>query len=108
MNTSSTIESPRIIALPPTAEPTIVCPAWCVVPKQDHINDLFGHEGFVIHWSADHDEVRHSAISYPDGTPDPSESPLIFVDCHASDGISPTDAEQLAQRILQAVKEARS
>lgn len=87
--------------------PQIVCPAWCVVPAEDHIADLQAWEGYVIHWSGDSTGVRHSEFAHADGPQNPSEPPLIFVDDDVT-GITLDQAQTLAEAILAAVKEARA
>jgi hypothetical protein len=87
--------------------PEITCPAWCVVPKEQHLDELAGLEGTAIHWSAKDEEVSHSASCYLDGTIDESDPPLIWIE-PKSDGMPVADAEALAYKILAAVEEARA
>jgi hypothetical protein len=51
-----------IIALPPDVTPTIVCPDWCTIPAEEHLADLRGWEGSVIHHSA---TVKAAASTSP-------------------------------------------
>ena len=95
-----------IIAVPDT-RPPIVCPDWCTVPYQEHVDDLPNWEGFVIHWSAEVDGVRHSSETYPDGTLAAHEPPQVHI-YDRDDQMTPDDAERFARRILAAVAEARS
>lgn len=90
-----------------TETPTIVCPSWCTTTYAEHLASLSNLEGFVIHHGALDDDVRFSRLSYVDGAIDPSDPPLLYVERNA-DGITLEDAEQLAQSILAAVKEARA
>jgi hypothetical protein len=111
MNTEGTTRAldcatPYIVAV--IDRPAIVCPPWCAVTYENHVADLPNLEGYVIHWSENNGKVRHSRAAFVDNTVDPTEPPLIFVDYHASDGISLEDAEALARAILAAVAEARA
>ena len=86
--------------------PAIVCPAWCARSQEEHREELAGWEGMVIHRGAGADVVG-SAETFPDGTPDPEESPMIFVYGDDASGLSLDRAEALAHEILRVVREVR-
>lgn len=94
------------IAVPPTVPVSIVCPTWCTITREEHLEDLPQLEGFVIHWSDLSQRVYHSSCTYIDGTPDPEEGPQVFFDPPTG---SPTldNVEAFAREILAAV-EARA
>jgi hypothetical protein len=91
-----------------TETPTIVCPPWCTIPYAEHVGDLPAWEGYVIHYSATRDGVRHSRAAFVDNEIDPTEPPLVYVVANAADGMELEAAESLARAILAAVAEARS
>lgn len=108
MATSSTVERNPVLAVPPGTRPEIVCPSWCSVPYESHFGDLALWEGLVIHHSAERGGVDHSRCAYPDGTPDKTEPPLVYLRHRMTDGIGLEEVEALARQILAAVEEARS
>ncbi|WP_166390262.1 hypothetical protein [Nocardioides ochotonae] len=68
-----------------TGTPTIVCPAWCTVPQDEHRDELAGLDGHVTHWSspvglspvmrnATHLDIRLAQTTLPDGTPAKGEA----------------------------------
>jgi hypothetical protein len=52
---------PREYVVALTSPPEIKCPPWCVVPYQEHVDDLTAWEGLVIHWSDDRGPVLGAA-----------------------------------------------
>ena len=88
---------------------SVVCPNWCTVSQDEHLNDLPSWEGRVIHWSADvnGDEwsVRHSDFTFSDGTPDPSGSSEVNITA-PTEGMPPLAALRFADAIRKAALEA--
>jgi hypothetical protein len=67
-----------VIALPPTATPTIVCPARCKPSEADHLEQLPETEECLVHYSQTHStigaeghtfEVFLTRAAYTDGSP---------------------------------------
>lgn len=107
MREVSTTEGPETYVVAVADPPAIVCPPWCAVSEEQHRADLLKLEGFVHHMSDVRERVGQSAGSYPDGTPDPSSPPMVYVE-GMTESIALDDAEQLARTILATVQGARS
>jgi hypothetical protein len=95
-------------AIPVTS---VVCPSWCTLTQQEHLEQLDNLEGRCIHYSfevtARHWSVDHSSDTYVDGTPDPKDPPIVHLHS-SSEGLSVDQAEAFARAILAAVEVARS
>jgi hypothetical protein len=88
---------------------SVVCPAWCNVPQQEHLDDLHDNEGSCFHWSDRRGTgwlVGHQSMTFADGTPG-NESDMIYPDAHAQ-SLPPTEAEAFARAVHEAVEEART
>ncbi|MDO9498101.1 MAG: hypothetical protein Q7J48_20525 [Nocardioides sp.] len=96
-----------IVATP--TPPHIVCPDWCRLTQDEHLEQLRDQEGFVIHYSEQRTgngwSVEHTRAAFPDGTYDPTDPPQVMI--HGMDATLDA-AEAMALAILAAVKEARS
>lgn len=83
----------------------VVCPAWCTVSQEEHLNDLLNWEGRVIHWAAAIEgpgwSVRYAAVTYANGEPDPTGPPELFIS--TSETTATNEALRLADAVRQAV-----
>ena len=93
----------------------VVCPPWCVVPREQHVADLHELEGHAAHLSAlrggDGWTVGHSACWNADGTmPERGleRGTVNFGTAVTSGEVSLDEAEAFAQAILAAVTEMRA
>jgi hypothetical protein len=84
--------------------PSIVCPEWCTDTNEDHVADLSGLEGFVIHRSAKLEGVELVWTAYADGAPEPTTPPVINVS--GRDEVTPAQGEAMARRMLEVVRMA--
>ncbi|WP_028657258.1 hypothetical protein [Nocardioides sp. J54] len=95
---------PAVLAVPPGAQPEIVCPSWCTDTYEEHVAELGEWEGLVIHHHAN-ESVWHSLVTYPDGTPDSTEGPLIqVVHPRAMDGMTVEQARELLEALSVAIE----
>lgn len=99
-----------VIAVPQA--PPIICPSWCVVSHQEHIDELPGADGFVIHWAHEVRIVNGTLVSlqqitYPDGTPKDGDPVTAWIDDLPADGLELADAAEFAQGLLQLIEAAQ-
>lgn len=94
--------------------PAIICPSWCVVPREEHLAELPDMDGVLVHWSSERlagkgCNVRIASTTYVDGTPDPTEPTHLFIeDDHFADGADLDIAQQFGEGIIAAVREAKN
>lgn len=100
----------KIAPTPPPTEHAvlpIVCPAWCTVTEQAHRDDLINWEGRVVHHS---DEITDgwwlSAVSLPDGTPEPERGLPHTVIMDGCEPVDPGQVRDFALELLKMVWEA--
>lgn len=90
---------------------SIVCPPWCVVPREKHQAELHLWEDCVVHDGAwrkfAEGGVYPSIFAQVDGTPTGHFPRAVIVNT-AREDLTPDEAEALALAILEAVKEARA
>lgn len=94
-----------------TNRPTVVCPSWCTVTQAQHIEQLDGLEGRVIHWSSTRKlgpdfEARLAQTATPEGVEDPDEPTTIHMEDHP-ETLSPEEAETAAAALLALAAEMR-
>jgi hypothetical protein len=96
-------------AIPVTS---VVCPPWCTVTQQSHLDDLENWEGQCIHWNRARDTdawyVDHVLSTFVDGTPSDEAPGLNAVVKNHVEFLTLDQAEEFARAILAAVEEARS
>jgi hypothetical protein len=102
------------VALHPS-EITFVCPPWCRITREEHLEDLGNHQGRCFHTSADREgqglapdetwAVALSSITYPDGTQADDAGVTVEIDA-PSVYLTPDKARALVQALIAATAEA--
>ena len=73
------------------------------------MRELPNWDGRAIHWSADVTgdgwEVRHAAVTFADGVPDPEDAPMVNLSCNGGK-LSPAAAIAFAEALIRAAQEA--
>jgi hypothetical protein len=98
------------------SEITFVCPPWCRITREEHLEGLGNHEGHVMHYSEDKKgrgdapnegwTVSLSSMTYPDGTTAAGGEVKVEVDAQ-SVNLTPDQARALVQAIITATAEAQ-
>ena len=86
--------------------PQFVCPSWCVVSQETHLEDLTDYEGFAFHRSepirVGDIVVNRTMTTTVDGTPDPTDEPTInFLGLDADADLPVPAAVDVATAILR-------
>lgn len=85
---------------------TVVCPSRCTTSQAEHLADLPGWDGFVIHWSAKVEgegwSVWHSSLTYSDGTPVEGPDGLQVHVGPIYEGLQPDESLRFANALREA------
>ena len=110
--TAPTSAGPPEFVVAVASPPPIECPSWCTISFEEHVAALFDWEGYVLHWSRDHEtagcDFRLARTTYVDGTPAPDEPSIHVYIGSVPDCLTAEDAAEFADKLLAAITEARS
>lgn len=87
---------------------SVTCPSWCVIPQQEHLDNLRNLEGMALHRSeevaaGEGSTVHITVMSYVDGTPvDPETEPPGVNISHSSEPYSLVEANRYGRAVLDA------
>lgn len=91
--------------------PQIICPPWCLFPKEQHLDELKTLEGFVVHIGdtvGDPPGCHFTSMTFVDGTPSPHEPEIaVRIGRQSDPALTPAQTEEFAHQLLAAVREVR-